>query len=60
MVSILVLDVDLGLGVGVLYSLLTFAFRMQYAKLTLLGRADGQKGDFIPLDLPEVRKGRCF
>lgn len=39
----LLLDVDLGLAIGVLYSLLTFAFRLQYGKVSVLGRVKDNK-----------------
>ncbi|XP_055337640.1 LOW QUALITY PROTEIN: pendrin-like [Paramacrobiotus metropolitanus] len=45
----LLLDVDLGLAIGVLYSLLTFAFRMQYGKVAWLGRVRGTKDDIQPV-----------
>ena len=54
LLATLLLDVDYGLAIGVLYSLLTFAFRMQYGKVTVLGKVRGSTDEVKPVEDPSV------
>ena len=51
----LLLDMDIGLAVAVFYSLLVFAFRMQYAKMEEIGRVRHDCDRFLSLKKPNVR-----
>ncbi|OQV14592.1 Solute carrier family 26 member 6 [Hypsibius exemplaris] len=54
LLATLLLDVDFGLAIGVLYSLLVFAFRLQYGQLEVMGRLRGTKDEIMPIDEPKV------
>ncbi|GAU92774.1 hypothetical protein RvY_04814 [Ramazzottius varieornatus] len=54
LLATLLLDVDYGLAIGVLYSLLTFAFRMQYGKVSVLGKVRGTEDEVRPVEDPTV------
>ncbi|CAD5116129.1 DgyrCDS5053 [Dimorphilus gyrociliatus] len=42
-VGVVILDVDIGLGLGVMFSLLTVAFRSHYSKVRILGVVPGSE-----------------
>ncbi|OQV14262.1 Solute carrier family 26 member 6 [Hypsibius exemplaris] len=54
LLATLLLDVDYGLAIGVLYSLVVFAFRMQYGRVAVLGRVRGTLDEIKPLKDPMV------
>ncbi|OQV14267.1 Pendrin [Hypsibius exemplaris] len=54
LLATVLLDVDYGLVIGVLYSLLVFAFRMQYGRVAVLGKVRGTSTEIKPLEDPMV------
>ena len=57
LLATLLLDVDYGLAIGVLYSLLVFAFRMQYSRVSVLGKVRGTLDDVKPVEDSMVLTG---
>ncbi|GAU92773.1 hypothetical protein RvY_04813 [Ramazzottius varieornatus] len=52
----LFLDMDIGLAVAVFYSLVVFAFRMQYAKVEEIGRVRNTTDRFLSVKKPTVER----